>query len=94
MWTDTGLDDNGKGHHRVLENPASGTLAINGHSSSTTAPVPRELFKVDPSVSNDQLRARLAYTLRQAGALKSELEKRTGLKLNISRDLRVIVDLE
>jgi hypothetical protein len=32
--------------------------------------------------------------LRQVSALKTELEKRSGLKLRITRDMHIVVDLE
>lgn len=96
--------------HRIPARASTGALAvINGHQKptaalgegagnghATTVPQPKEdkSLKIGADVSNEQLRGRMAITLRHLGALKTELEKRTGLKLRITRDLHLVVDLE
>jgi hypothetical protein len=88
-------------HHRLTAKPGTGTLAIevangasvNGHADPT-APVAKSDIKIGADVPTDQLKQRLAYTLRMAAAMKAELEKRTGLKLRITRDFYVLVDLD
>jgi hypothetical protein len=73
------------------------TLRAEGAATGgVTAPQakPDKSLKFGPDVSDEQLCARLALTLRHAAAMKTELEKRSKLKLRFSRDLHVIVDLE
>lgn len=102
-WIEASAANGANGvHHRVPAKLGSGTIitTANGNGAAEhhegTAPQPRadKSLKIGPEVADDQLRARLAVTLRHVGALKAELEKRSGLKLRITRDLHLVVDLE
>jgi hypothetical protein len=81
--------------HRLPANMTTGAVAKTGNGSPTAPPAKADKsLQIGADVTNDQLRVRLAVMLRQVSALKTELEKRSGLKLRITRDMHIVVDLE
>jgi hypothetical protein len=64
-------------------------------SGSITSPLPKKIseYRLPEGTSLDDAQALLSRKLEQVRGIIRELERRTGLRLTLSRNFQVVVDL-
>jgi hypothetical protein len=67
----------------------------NGHGGPTTSPLPKRTidYQMPEGISLDEAQALLARKLEEARVIIRELEKRSGLRLTLTRNFQIVVDL-
>src|SRR5262249_21897740 len=66
-----------------------------GHSAPVTSPPPKRTidYQLPQGLSLDEAQALLARKLEEARVIIRELEKRSGLRLTLTRNFQIVVDL-
>ena len=66
-----------------------------GRAGSITSPLPKKIseYQLPEGTSLDDAQALLSRKLEEARAIIRELERRTGLRLTLSRNFQIVVDL-
>jgi hypothetical protein len=69
--------------------------ADSGGGGSITSPLPKKIseYRLPEGMSLDDAQALLSRKLDEARAIIRELERRTGLRLTLSRNFQIVVDL-
>ena len=95
---DGNLQDGASGHEPALvtrpESRLDNGRAGNGQGAPVTSPLPRTIdYQLPAGISLDEAQELLARKLEEARVIIRELEKRSGLRLTLTRNFQIVVDL-